>query len=257
MTRCRRCSRACAATFALDSVALLRRADDTWIVEAGAGEPLPPAPHHAQTVRELNPGIVLAITGPSVAAEDQLILNAFADQLAAVLEHRRLSVEAGRAHALADANELRGALLQAVSHDLRTPLASIKACATSLKQRDVEWSESEKAEFVDTIDTQTDRLTTLVSNLLDMSRVQAGVVQPVLSPTPLDEVVAAAIRSLGPRRERRRRARAGDVAAGARRPGAARAGGRQRRRQRRSPTRLTVNGSASRRPSSAGGCNCV
>jgi two-component system, OmpR family, sensor histidine kinase KdpD len=182
-------------------VALLRRTDDSWVVEAGAGEPLPPAPHHAQTVRELNPGLVLAITGPSVAAEDQLILNAFADQLAAVLEHRRLSVEAGRAHALADANELRGALLQAVSHDLRTPLASIKACATSLKQRDVEWSESEEAEFVDTIDTQTDRLTALVGNLLDMSRVQAGVVQPVLSPTLLDEVVAAALRSLGPRRE--------------------------------------------------------
>ena len=65
-----------------------------------------------------------------------------------------------------------------MSHDLRTPLASIKACATSLTNRDVTWSEEETAEFVTTIDAETDRLTALVGNLLDMSRVQAGVIQP-------------------------------------------------------------------------------
>ena len=172
------------STFALDAAAVLRRDGDRWLVDASVGDPPITEPADAETVKELNAGTVLALNGPMVAAEDVLILNAFADQLAAVLEHGRLRAEAGRAHALADANELRGALLQAVSHDLRTPLASIKACATSLKNRDVTWSEQETAEFVATIDAETDRLTTLVGNLLDMSRVQAGVIQPSLSPTP-------------------------------------------------------------------------
>jgi two-component system sensor histidine kinase KdpD len=186
-------------TFALDSVAVFRRHDDAWDLQAGAGEVR--GVDDAAIVRELSPGLVLAIDGPSIPAEDLLILNAFGDQLAAVLERGRLRVEAGRAQDLADANELRGALLQAVSHDLRTPLASIKACATSLKQREVEWSEAEEWEFVDTIDKETDRLTTLVGNLLDMSRVQAGVLQPALTPTMLEEVVPAAVHSIGLRRQ--------------------------------------------------------
>ena len=103
---------------------------------SGGGPPIT-SPSDAETVKELNPDLVLALEGPSIPAEDVLVLNAFADQLAAVLEHGRLRVEAGRAQALAAGNELRGALLQAVSHDLRTPLASIKACATSLANRDV------------------------------------------------------------------------------------------------------------------------
>jgi two-component system sensor histidine kinase KdpD len=187
------------SAFGLDSVAVLRRDGQGWLAEAEAGELRITNPRDAETVKELNADVVLALDGPSIPAEDLLILNAFADQLAAVLEHGRLRVEAGRAHALADANELRGALLQAVSHDLRTPLASIKACATSLKNRDVTWSEEETAEFVTTIDTETDRLTTLVGNLLDMSRVQAGVIQPSLTSTPPEDIVLAAIFSLGPR----------------------------------------------------------
>jgi two-component system sensor histidine kinase KdpD len=189
------------AAFGLDAVALLRRDEGGWTFEAGAGARRISAPDGAETVIALDSDVVLALDGPSIPAEDQLILNAFADQLAAVLEHSRLRIEAARARTLADANELRGALLQAVSHDLRTPLASIKACATSLKQRDVEWSDAEEEEFVDTIDKETDRLTALVGNLLDMSRVQAGVLQPALSPTLLEEVVPAAVRSLGPRRQ--------------------------------------------------------
>ena len=76
---------------------------------------------------------------------------------------------------MTQANELRTALLQAVSHDLRTPLASIKASASSLRQTDIEWSDEDEAEFLETIEEETDRLTALVSNLLDMSRLQAGV----------------------------------------------------------------------------------
>ena len=187
------------SAFALDSVAVLSRDGPGWVVDAAVGERPITTPQEAGTVKELNPDTVLALDGPNIAAEDLLILNAFADQLAAVLEHGRLRVEASRAHALADANDLRGALLQAVSHDLRTPLASIKACATSLRNHDVTWSEQETAEFVSTIDTETDRLTALVGNLLDMSRVQAGVVRPSMVSTPPEDVVLAAVFSLGAR----------------------------------------------------------
>jgi len=187
------------SAFALDAVAVLRRDGRRWVVEASVGEPAITNPHDAETVKELNADVVLALEGPNIPAEDLLILNAFADQLASVLEHGRLRVEAGRAHALADANDLRGALLQAVSHDLRTPLASIKACSTSLKNRDVTWSEQETEEFISTIDAETDRLTALVGNLLDMSRVQAGVVQPSIVSTPPEDVVLAAVFSLGQR----------------------------------------------------------
>lgn len=107
---------------------------------------------------------------------------------------------------LAEANQLRSALLQAVSHDLRTPLATIKASVSSLSQSDIEWPPEERAEFLATISNETDRLATLVENLLAMSRLQAGVLQATLRPVGLEEVVPAALASLG--------ARAGVIEAG-------------------------------------------
>jgi two-component system, OmpR family, sensor histidine kinase KdpD len=182
----------------LDAAALVRvDADGGWHVEAAAGAPVPHRPGEATAVEDLGPGVRMALVGPRLAAEDHLVLRAFAGQLAAVLEHGRLRAEAGRAHALAEANALRTALLQAVSHDLRTPLASIKASVSSLRQSDVTWSVDQTAEFLETIDDETDRLTHLVGNLLDMSRIQAGVLQPTLQPTLLEEVVPAALDSLG------------------------------------------------------------
>ena len=75
------------------------------------------------------------------------------------------------------ANELRAALLSAVSHDLRTPISAIKASVTSLLQQDVEWTSEARQEFLETIDEETDRLNALVGNLLDMSRLQAGALE--------------------------------------------------------------------------------
>jgi two-component system sensor histidine kinase KdpD len=186
--------------FGLEAAALLRRAaGNRWVIEASAGHQPPDDPARADVAEELSPGIVLALTGPRIAAADRTVLNAFAAQLGVAIERGRLRVQADRAHALAQANALRGALLQAVSHDLRTPLASIKASATSLRQTDVHWSEDDTAEFVRTIDEETDRLNALVGNLLDMSRIQAGVLQPALRPVALEEVVPAAIAGLGSR----------------------------------------------------------
>ena len=129
-------------------------------------------------------------------------------------------------------------LLQAVSHDLRTPLASIKASVSSLRQRDVEWSPEDVDEFHATIEDEADRLNALVANLLDMSRLQAGVLSVQLRAVGLDEVVPAALASLGPSASSAststspRPCRRVD-----RRPGAARAGARQPGRQRHRPPR--------------------
>jgi two-component system sensor histidine kinase KdpD len=80
-----------------------------------------------------------------------------------------------------------------VSHDLRTPLASIKASVTSLQQRDVAWSETDQTAFLSTIDAATDRLDRVVGNLLDMSRLQAGALDRLVRPSALEDVVAAAL----------------------------------------------------------------
>jgi two-component system, OmpR family, sensor histidine kinase KdpD len=189
--------------FGLGGVALLRRTDgDSWQVETAAGETAPTTPAEADQVRPLGPDLVLAVNGSDLAAEDQRVLNAFAAQLAAAIDRRRISAQAAQATALAEANELRSALLQAVSHDLRTPLAGIKASASSLRQLDIAWSDVDRSEFLRTIEDETDRLTALVGNLLDMSRIQAGAVAPSTRPVGLEEVVPAALAGLGERADK-------------------------------------------------------
>jgi two-component system sensor histidine kinase KdpD len=91
---------------------------------------------------------------------------------------------------------MRTALLRAVSHDLRTPLASIKASVSSLRQTDVHWSEADEADLLADIEGSTDRLDALVGNLLDMSRLQAGALAPFLRATAIDEVAPVALRGL-------------------------------------------------------------
>lgn len=102
------------------------------------------------------------------------------------------------ASALDRTNELRTALLNAVSHDLRTPLASIKASVSSLRADDVSWTEAETADFLAAIEHETDHLDQLVGNLLDMSRLHTGALELTRRPAALDEVVVTAISSLGP-----------------------------------------------------------
>jgi two-component system sensor histidine kinase KdpD len=185
------------SSFALDSVAILRNTDGQWTVEASAGPEAPVRPEQADVVDHLGPDVVLALRGRQLTADDRRVLVAFGAQLAAALERSRLSTAAASASALAQANELRTALLQAVSHDLRTPLAAIKASVSSLRQDDVTWDDDETAEFLEAIEEQTDRLTGLVGNLLDMSRLQAGVIEPQCRAVGFDEVVPAAVASLG------------------------------------------------------------
>ena len=86
----------------------------------------------------------------------------------------RFQAEANAAEVLRRTDELRAALLSSISHDLRTPLASIKAAAGSLRQHDVAWSDAERDAFAATIEAESDRLNRLVGNLLDLSRIEAG-----------------------------------------------------------------------------------
>jgi two-component system sensor histidine kinase KdpD len=181
------------STFGLEGIAVLRHDGMSWVTEAAAGAPVPATPDAADLVEPLTDDVVLALIGRGLSAEDQRVLSAFGAQLAAVVEQNRLRAAADEALLLGQANELRTALLQAVSHDLRTPLASIKASVSSLRQHDIHWSEREVDEFLATIEEETDRLASLVGNLLDMSRLQAGAVEPTLRPVGLEEVVPAAL----------------------------------------------------------------
>jgi two-component system sensor histidine kinase KdpD len=140
---------------------------------------------------------VLALSGSPVRSEDQHVLDAFARELTASVELGELQAEVESAGTVAAANELRAALLSAVSHDLRSPIAAVKASVTSLLQRDVEWTAEAQQEFLRTIDEETDRLADLVANLLDMSRLQTGALDVSSTPVGLEEVVPAALRSLG------------------------------------------------------------
>jgi two-component system, OmpR family, sensor histidine kinase KdpD len=184
--------------FGLVGVSLLRSVDDRWVAETTVGQG-PLGPDTADETHELGDGLVLAFSGTGLGAHDRRILNAFTANLAAALERRRLHAQAAESSLLAETNQLRSSLLQAVSHDLRTPLASIKASVSSLRQGDITWTPAESSEFLATIEDETDRLTNLVGNLLDMSRVNAHALTPMLSPTAVDAVVVAAVAGLGPK----------------------------------------------------------
>lgn len=110
-------------------------------------------------------------------------------------EQRRLRRIALDAEMLAKADELRTAMLRAVSHDLRTPLAGIKAAISSLRQPDVGWSEEERSDFMQSIESETDRLTNIVTNLLDLSRVEAGVLRPAMHVISPEDMVSLVLRN--------------------------------------------------------------
>ncbi|MGW7578016.1 DUF4118 domain-containing protein [Streptomyces sp. NPDC054765] len=185
-------------TFGMETVALLERAGDvepwTCAGRAGAdhGTPLL-RPEDADVDMPVGDHMALALTGRVLPAEDRRVLAAFAAQAAVVLDRQRLVGEAERARELAEGNRIRTALLAAVSHDLRTPLASIKASVTSLRSDDVAWSQEDEAELLAGIEAGADRLDHLVGNLLDMSRLQTGTVTPLIRDIDLDEVVPMAL----------------------------------------------------------------
>lgn len=184
----------------LQSLTILRRSGErAWRVVESTGEPIAHSPEQATDTVELDADDILAIIGPDLTADERRVLHGFTAQLAVALESRELRAEASAATALAQADALRTALLRAVSHDLRTPLASIKAASTTLLADDVELSADAVHQLQKTIDEEADRLNELVTNLLGMSRLQAGVLQPATTDIGVDEVVSRAVAGLGDR----------------------------------------------------------
>ena len=178
--------------------ALLASGPSGWTLLASAGSDAPSSDGAEQTMPVGADGRLLLAGGP-FRAVDGATTAAFLDQLAVAVEQHRLRASEELAAGVASANDLRAALLAAVSHDLRTPLASIKAAVSSLRQPDVQFPHGVRAELLESIETGTDRLTALITNLLDMSRIQAEAVDLHVEAIRLDEIVHRAAIGLGSR----------------------------------------------------------
>jgi two-component system sensor histidine kinase KdpD len=194
--------------FGMESVTLLERAPRSsggarglgtgWVPAATSGGPALARPEDADVDVPITDTLTLALRGRALPASDRRVLGAFAAYAAAALEQQRLSAEAEAARPIAEADRMRTALLAAVSHDLRTPLASAKAAVTSLRSNDVQWAQEDRDELLATADESLDRLAHLVDNLLDVARLQAGALAVFPRPTDLDEVVSRSLDDLGP-----------------------------------------------------------
>jgi two-component system sensor histidine kinase KdpD len=185
--------------FGLRCVALLERPDETggeWTQVAASGPADCVRPGAADVDVAVEPGLHLVGTGRSLPAADRGLLETVGGQALLALRGQRASAEAARAQRRAEVNETRGALLSAVGHDLRSPLTSIKAAAGSLRDPTLPLTESDRSELLETVEESADRLTGLVDNLLDSSRLAAGAVTPLLAPVGYDEVVARALLGL-------------------------------------------------------------
>lgn len=140
----------------------------------------------------------LSLWGRALPASDRQVLEAFAAQAGLVLEYRRLREQAAQAAVLEEADATRTALLAAVSHDLRTPLASIRTAVDGLASPDVDLDAEDTETLTRTIQDSTGRLEKLIDNLLDLSRLQTGSVRPVLRAASVDEIVPLAVEPYGP-----------------------------------------------------------
>ncbi|MFF2149568.1 ATP-binding protein [Kitasatospora sp. NPDC058190] len=187
-------------TFGQESAALLERPEPMggWVPVATAGPRPPERPEEADVDVPVGESLALVLRGRVLPGADRRLLGAFAAQAAVVLERRRLAREAAAARREAEGNRIRTALLAAVSHDLRTPLAGIKASVSSLRSADVDWDPEDEAELLAGIEAGADRLDHLINNLLDMSRLQTGTVTPLIQETDLDEVVPYALGGVPP-----------------------------------------------------------
>ena len=181
--------------FGLTGVAVLQRRDGGWAVAASSG-PAGPDPARADVDVAVDADTHLVGHGRPLPAADRKLLDAVAGPALLALRNRQVAAEAAAAHRDADATRLRTALLSAVGHDLRSPLASIKAAAQGLRDPRLHLPDADRAELAATIEESADRLAGLVANLLDSSRLATGAVAPEVAPVGYDEAVAHALRGV-------------------------------------------------------------
>lgn len=187
--------------FGLVSVAVLEQAAPAqagqWRRVAGVGPPAGDGhPGSWDVDVAVETGLHLVGHGRALPAADRRLLETVGGQALLALRSQRDAADAAAARRRAEATEMRGALLSAVGHDLRTPLTSIKAAAGSLRDERLRLSAADRAELAATVEESADRLTALVDNLLDSSRLAAGAVAPLLAPVGYDEVVVRALGGL-------------------------------------------------------------
>ncbi|WP_406038394.1 DUF4118 domain-containing protein [Micromonospora sp. NBC_00898] len=197
-------------TFGLRAVSVLELAVDAegrpdrardegaWRVVASVGDRPACSPSAGETAVPVDDRLTVVLSGRRLEAADRRIVEAFAAQAAVALKQERLAEEAATARPLAEADRMRTALLAAVSHDLRTPLASAKAAVSSLRSPDIEFDADDREELLATADESLDRLGRLVANLLDMSRLQAGVLGVTHAAIGLEDAVPRALDEIGP-----------------------------------------------------------
>ncbi|MEI8080933.1 MAG: DUF4118 domain-containing protein, partial [Actinomycetes bacterium] len=175
--------------FAMDAVSLVDTEDgDREVARVGSAE------SNAVAVRvPAGDGLEMVVFGQPMFAEDRRLLETLAQAAGHAEVTKRLSDEADRAEALAQVDRARSALLAAVGHDLRTPLTRIKAAVSGLRQQGVDLNPAERTALLETIEDGSDDLARLISNLLDMSRLEAGVLSVDLQAVAADEVVAGAL----------------------------------------------------------------
>jgi two-component system sensor histidine kinase KdpD len=185
-------------TYSQRTVSMLRRRPGADHAVASVGKDPPAEMDSADTVIGVGDDeFWMLLSGRKLATRDRRVLSAVAKQAAGLIKQRQLAEEASRAEAIERADELRRSLLSAVSHDLRTPLAAAKVSVSSLRADDVDFSPEDTAELLTSIEESIDQLTALVGNLLDSSRLAAGVIHPELRRVYLEEVVQRALISIG------------------------------------------------------------
>jgi two-component system sensor histidine kinase KdpD len=187
--------------FGLGSVAILERGPSaTWTVSASVGEPVVtrPADADADVEVEADTDVHIVAAGRTLSADERRLFSSVSGQALLALRNRRMAGEAVEAQRKADAAGLRTALLSAVGHDLRTPLTTIKAAAGTLRDPTLRVSAADRQELLGVVEDSADRLSGLVDNLLDSSRLATGAVTPQLGPVGFAEIVAMALAGLDP-----------------------------------------------------------
>src|SRR3954453_8787975 len=187
------------STFELDRVRLVSDGGlhEPYDTDSSAGEQQPVITISVGAALDGEAGHRLELYGRPLSTDDQRVVRALADQLAIAIERSELGRDAAEAEALAQIDAVRTALLRAVSHDLRTPLASIKAMVSGLLDSGVQWRPDQVHDALVTVDQEADRLNRLVGNLLDARRLQIGALAVDCQPIEVTESIAAALHSAG------------------------------------------------------------
>jgi len=173
------------STLGMAAVAVMHiEADGEAVVEQSDGAPLSELRTSDHRVG-VAPGVDLVLRGRSVTLADKPLLTAYAAHLAVLRERERAAADAQHTAELTEGNRIRTALLAAVSHDLRSPLAAVKTADTSLRSNEIEWSAEDETELLAAIEDGADRLEALVANLLDLSRLQMRVMNPLVNEVDL------------------------------------------------------------------------